>query len=97
VLQEQRQLYLPSYEGAYADVKDAAAIQAVWSSFSALWRPVHRPEPFAIALFEFGNGQLHCGVMADARRLLHVERGKDACIEPVARFSNQFRQFYTPA
>jgi cell wall-associated NlpC family hydrolase len=90
-------LALPSYEGTYATVKDAAAVQAAWARFSSFWRRIEDPEPFSVALFEFSNGRLHCGVMIDSRRMLHVEEGKDACVQTFEHLRNQFRGYYVPA
>lgn len=54
------------------------------------WSSVATPESLDVALMRSGRGGrlvVHVGVMADARRVLHVEEGAATAIVPITHFS----------
>lgn len=88
-------LELPSYAGAYRDIADGDGLSRAVEQILPAWRSAE-PEEFAVALIRFHGGRLHVGVMADIGRMLHVERGKLACVEPLEPYRNLLQGVYVP-
>lgn len=95
VYQEEFGVHLPRFDD-YADVSDVASIHRLSHDCLALWTRIMRPLAGVVCHCVFGDGRHHVGVMVDRERMLHIERGKNACIEGIAKYRNQFRGFYVP-
>jgi cell wall-associated NlpC family hydrolase len=96
VLGEQLGIWMPSYTEHYESAEVGAGVSAAWTTFEPLWTRIEEPRPFAVVLFSFPYGCLHCGVMVDDRQMLHVERGKAAVKEAVDAFRKKPDGFYWP-
>lgn len=60
------------------------------------WRLVGGPQVGDVAFFDASAQYQHVGVVLDDRgeQMLHTLPGRDACIEPVAKYAATFKGFY---
>lgn len=87
---------LPSWN-AYTDLNDLGCIKVLLEEALPKFDRLIAPEPFAIALMRSPSNVFHVGVMVDQRNMLHVNHGKDACVEPIERrYTHQLKGFYKP-
>lgn len=72
----------PDHLGAYTGAHDRRSVpQAFVSGLAQGWQRLDGPEPGAMVLLLIGGRPLHCGLVIDSDRFLHVEEGKNAVIE----------------
>lgn len=81
VYAEQLGIELPSYLGEYASATDAS-VSAVMEREASSWSTVHDlPRKYDVVMLRIGARPRHVGIIVSDGLMLHVERGKDACIE----------------
>lgn len=78
---------LPPYADVSADELLKVARSTIAESKRGPWTPVERPLPLDVVLMtgfsterSCARAPVHVGVMVDERRVLHVERGRNAAI-----------------
>ena len=94
VYAEQLGIELPTLDG-YVSVRDGQWIGPQLEKALPDWEPCE-PEAFAVPLFRFSGGKLHVGIVVDPIHMLHIEAGKDACLEPMKRMGNLLSGYYRP-
>ncbi|MEL6170578.1 MAG: NlpC/P60 family protein [Pseudomonadota bacterium] len=84
VYRDQLGIDLPTYGEISANELRKVARQMRSGQDQDPWRAVGDPQAFDIAVMTGGQGRVttHVGVMIDQKRLLHIERHADACVEP---------------
>lgn len=87
---------LPSYLDGYRDIADGEGLARGMAVMLPDWR-ASDPVEFAVPLIRFHQGRLHVGILVDGRRMLHVERAKLACVEPLAPYRNLLQGLFVPA
>ena len=80
VYAERLGIVLPGYE-EYASTVDREAIPGLIDAGCRRWTRVESARVFDVAVFDIHGRPMHVGLVLDEARMLHVERGKDACIE----------------
>lgn len=76
---EQLGIELPLYTD-YQHTKDPAISHLIVAG-SQLWSGVINPRPFDVAVFNIYGRPMHVGLVVSPGRMLHIERGIDACIQ----------------
>lgn len=95
VWKEQKGILLPSYDNNYLHVDNPDDLQMTLDAHISEWDQVEQPEPFSLALFNYYNGQLHCGLMVSAHQMLHIARKHEARVEKLKDINN-LQGYYLP-
>lgn len=96
VYNEELGIDLPSWD-SHQGPKDHDTIRYLLSEAVEVFREVDSPKEFRIALFKSPVSVLHVGVVInDVSRMLHSSRGRDTCVEPIAKHTNVLKGFYIP-
>ena len=95
VYEEELGLVLPEFT-AHAGNTDRAAIAAQSREAYSYFTKVEEPQPFAAAVFISAVTFAHVGILVDRGKMLHTEKGKDACIEPWSPKAPLLKGFYVP-
>lgn len=82
VYQEQLGIMLPSYTTHYITTQDADHISRLIAGELSPWHEVFIERPLDAVLLREGSAIRHVGVVASPGKLLHVEDGSEAVIEP---------------
>ena len=90
---EQLGIELPSWN-AYRHVMDGGAIYAQLDKVLPLWEPLTIPHAFAVGLFAVGHSRVHVGLFADVDRMIHIEKGKDACLQKTTYYLPHLKGIY---
>lgn len=85
---------VPDY--AYASIDDHRALAANFNQRQGGdWRRLAAPEPMAVACIYRRGRVIHAGLVVASRRIVHVERGVDTCMESASNM--RIEGFYVPA
>ena len=72
---------LPSYDERYLAAEARVEIAALIAGELGPWRKIDNPQEMDVALIRIGGALCHVGLIVGPRRMLHVARGVDTCIE----------------
>jgi hypothetical protein len=86
---------LPSWN-AYTDLADKGGISELLEGALPQFKRLDSPELFSIVLLRSPQNVFHVGIAIDGERMLHVNVGKDACVESFSRLQHQLKGFYVP-
>ena len=95
IWKEQKGVLLPEYNGNYLHVDNPDELQTTLDEHISEWDEISKPGPFSIALFNYYNGQLHCGLMVSAYQMLHISRKHEARVEKI-KDTNNLQGYYLP-
>lgn len=81
VYAQERDIWLPSFAGEYAGLKDAI-IPVLLMRESRKWQRTDTPEMLDLILIHINGVPRHVGIYLYPGIMLHQLRGCDSCIEP---------------
>lgn len=85
---------IPDY--AYDSVDDHRGLITMFGDRAGgYWRQLSAPEPMAIAAIYRRGHVIHAGLVVTDRRIMHVERGIETCMESAANL--RIEGHYVPA
>lgn len=81
VLEDEFGHRLPDFSDEYIHAHDTFNIPLLVAKERPKWERVETPEPGDVVLFNIGGLPVHVGVVVDKKRMLHIAKGTNACIE----------------
>lgn len=73
---------IPAYAGFYKSTKQARLLMSISErELATTWSPVAAPQPMDGILLRVDGRPLHVGLVLDRTRFLHVEEGKETCVQ----------------
>jgi cell wall-associated NlpC family hydrolase len=87
---------LPAYTEEYASTAERAELAAIFArdalAFPWHWVPDDEARPFDVVLFNRAGIMCHVGIVTERGRMLHVESGRESCVEryDIGRWATRF-------
>ncbi|MAO65042.1 MAG: phage tail protein [Balneola sp.] len=96
VLEDECGHKLPDFSDEYIHAHDKFNIPLLVAKERPNWKKVDTPEPGNVVVFSIGGMPLHVGVVLDNRKMLHIAKGINACIEDFTskKWASRVEGFY---